>query len=444
MFSMRHAPFILAVPLLLAGTMSANAVPAFAEQTSQPCSACHVGGFGPQLTPFGRDFKLSGYTMRAGDTFTAPVSAMAVASYVHTQKGQPPPSSHYNGNDNLTFDQISLFVAGGIGDHFGGFAQFTWDGVGRSFSWDNLDLRAVDRETILGSDVLLGLSFNNSPTVQDEWNTLPAWGFPYTDSDLRPAPAAGTVISGTLAQSVLGITGYAWIDSQIYTEAGVYWTPSHGFLRAMGIDPDEGGGDLSGAAPYFRAAYVKDFGDSNVEVGAFALLPDLHPPGIMGTAADDYDDIGADVSYQYIGNHDNIFQASARYTYESQHLKATFGAGNATHLDNSLQELHFDASYYWKQTLGFTVSPFEVWGSTDTLLYADNRTFKPNSEGVMLQADYTPWPNGDAPLGPRFNMRVGIQYTVYSEFNGAGTNYDGLGHNAEDNNTLRIFTWIAY
>ncbi len=38
----------------------AQAVPAFARQTGQNCIACHVGGFGPQLTPFGRAFKLDG------------------------------------------------------------------------------------------------------------------------------------------------------------------------------------------------------------------------------------------------------------------------------------------------------------------------------------------------------------------------------------------------
>ena len=32
----------------------AEALPAFAAQTGQPCTACHIGGFGPQLTPLGR------------------------------------------------------------------------------------------------------------------------------------------------------------------------------------------------------------------------------------------------------------------------------------------------------------------------------------------------------------------------------------------------------
>ena len=41
-------------------------------------------------------------------------------------------------------------------------------------------------------------------------------------------------------------------------------------------------------------------------------------------------------------------------------------------------------------------------------------------------------------------MRVGVQYTAYFRFDGAGQNFDGFGRNASDNNTLRVFTWIAY
>ena len=61
---------------------AARAVPAFAEQTGQPCKACHVGGFGPELTPFGREFKLGGYTLRTHAA--VPLSAMAIASWTHT------------------------------------------------------------------------------------------------------------------------------------------------------------------------------------------------------------------------------------------------------------------------------------------------------------------------------------------------------------------------
>jgi hypothetical protein len=94
--------------------------------------------------------------------------------------------------------------------------------------------------------------------------------------------------------------------------------------------------------------------------------------------------------------------------------------------------------------IGATVSPFDIWGSRDALLYAGNRTMAPNSTGIIFQVDYTPWGTDISPLGPRFNVRIGAQYTVYTRFNGTRTNYDGLGHNASDNNTFRLFTWFEF
>lgn len=63
---------------------------------------------------------------------------------------------------------------------------------------------------------------------------------------------------------------------------------------------------------------------------------------------------------------------------------------------------------------------------------------------MTFQADFTPFANGNSPFGRRFNLRTGLQYTIYGRFNGAGTNFDGAGHNASDNNTLRLFIWLAY
>src|SRR5580658_2005864 len=173
--------FLLLGIALFVTAGNADAVPAFAAQTGQHCTACHVGGFGPQLTPLGREFKLEGYTMRSGTDFTAPISAMAVASYLQTAKDVAfPPAPNFGSNNNVALDKLSLFLAGGYGDHFGGLSEFTYFGGGSALAWDVLDLRAVDVATVDGQDVLFGLSLNNSPGVEDAWNTLPAWGFPYT------------------------------------------------------------------------------------------------------------------------------------------------------------------------------------------------------------------------------------------------------------------------
>ena len=108
------------------------------------------------------------------------------------------------------------------------------------------------------------------------------------------------------------------------------------------------------------------------------------------------------------------------------------------------QDLRADASYYWRNKVGATVGLFDTFGSTNPDIYSANRTSKPDSTGLMFQLDGTPWGDGTSPLGPRFNMRVGVQYTLYTRFNGASSNYDGAGANASDNNTLRTFLWIAY
>ncbi|HEY1613131.1 MAG TPA: hypothetical protein VGF97_05470 [Rhizomicrobium sp.] len=427
---------------LMAG--QASAVPAYAQQTGEPCATCHVGGFGPQLTLAGRKFKENGYTTRkAGLGFTPPISAMAVASYVNTQKDQAePPAPHYSTNNNVTLDEASIFIAGGIGDHFGGFSQFTYDGVGRAFGWDNLDLRAVDHMTLGGSDVLVGLTVNNNPAIEDPWNTLPSWGFPYTDSDLAPGPASATLFDGGYEQAVLGTTAYAVWGNGLYTEAGFYFTPGHHFLSALGAD--EGAGPISGVAPYVRVAYEKDYGDSNWEIGAFGFFPSLSPDGDTSTGqTDSYRDIGFDASYQLQDSENSYYTINARYTHEDQDLNATHLLGGSTNASDTLNDFRLDASYYWHNLVGASVQLFTTTGSSDALLYGDNRTLAPDSDGVTFQLDFTPWGDGSSPFGDRFNVRVGLQYTMYGKFDGASTNFDGLGGNASDNNTLRLFLWTA-
>jgi hypothetical protein len=433
------------VGLVLAGLAAgrAAAVPAFAVQTGQPCSGCHVGGFGPQLTPFGREFKIGGYTTRT-NSFNVPLSAMVVASYVSTQKGQAsPPAPSFRDNDNLALDQASLFLAGGVGSHFGGFVQATYDGVAKAFHWDNLDLRAVTTQTVKGVKMVLGISVNNAPSVQDAFNTLPAWGYPYTTSSLAPTPGAAPLI-GSLAQTTMGVTGYVWINSTFYAEAGGYQSPGATFLTRAGVDPADPG-SIEGTAPYVRLAYNKDFGNQNLEVGGFWMSANLFP-GLDRTTGmtDHYDDLGLDASYQLFAARHDVFTVNGRYTFETQAPDASRALGLASDRGEVLRDLRLDASYYWHDQIGVTVSGFDTWGSRDDLIYAANRTLRPDSSGVSLQVDGTPFGDGKSPLGPRFNLRIGAQYTAYLSFDGASQDYDGFGRSAAANNTFRVFAWFAY
>ena len=49
----------------------------------------------------------------------------------------------------------------------------------------------------------------------------------------------------------------------------------------------------------------------------------------------------------------------------------------------------------------------------------------------------------DKPLPIQY-VRLMLQYTGYSKFNGASSNYDGAGRSASDNNTLFLNVWAAY
>jgi hypothetical protein len=420
-----------------------EALPAFAAQTGQPCQMCHVGGFGPQLTPFGRNFKLGGYTQRS-TPFSLPVSAMVVASYLRTQQSPPePPAPGYSHNDNVTLDQASLFLAGGLGSHFGGFAQLTYDGVGKAWAWDNLDLRLVGSRQIGGATVVFGASLNNNPTIVDAWNTLPGWGFPYTDSALAPSPAAAPLLAGALAQETIGLTAYAWINSELYLEGGAYATPSASALHHLGADPFSPGA-FDGAAPYGRIAVQKTFGAKTVEIGVFGMRASIFPGRDRSAGASDiYRDIGVDASFYTTLASGDVVTVNARYLSERETLNASQPLGLAANLHDEIRDVRADISYYWRNKVGGTVQVFDTTGSADSLLYGANSTFKPDSSGVTLQVDGTPFGDRDQPRR-RVNVRIGAQYTIYAKFNGAHANFDGAGTRASDENTFRIFTWFAF
>ena len=451
----------ISVPALVIGAMSlvvtppASAVPAFADQTGQPCQACHVGGFGPELTPFGREFKLGGYTMRTKAAM--PLAAMAMASLTHTRKDQDPGNlpSGFTANDNLSFDQGSLFLAGGIGQHFGGFVQATYDGVDNTTHWDNLDLRAVTTGHVLGKDAVFGLTVNNNPTVQDVWNTTPAWGYGnfgyYGGSSLTPQPGASPLIDGALAQEVVGITAYSWIDHQFYLEAGAYSTPKAGTLNSLGADPAGGPGDIHGLAPYGRLAWQHDLAGGTAEIGAFALKAQFNPGRDRSSGyTDHYSDVGVDASWLKVMASGNSISANLHYIHEDSNLLAScelgqVGAGGDPNCaKTTLNEWRAALAYSWHNKIGASLGAFSITGTTNANLYSGNFTSSPNSNGVTGQLDYTPWSAGNSPLGIRANVRFGVQYVAYGKFDGAWHNYDGGNSNAADNNTLRFFTWLAF
>jgi hypothetical protein len=103
--------------------------------------------------------------------------------------------------------QLSIFLAGGFASHFGGFSQVTYNHSTDHFSMDNTDLRFANRGKLFGKDVDYGVTANNNPTVEDLWNSTPAWGLPWISTASGVSPIANPLINGGLAQDVFGVGG---------------------------------------------------------------------------------------------------------------------------------------------------------------------------------------------------------------------------------------------
>ncbi len=210
---------------------AASAIPSYARQTGFPCKSCHY--MPPELTALGRAFKLNGYTMAGKPTVTSPgkgntsplnilesfpLSVLFDTSFTNLKSPQP-------GSQNGSFEfpqQASLFLAGAWSTHVGSFVQVTYNSQDDHFSWDNSDIRYANATHLFKKDLAFGITLNNNPTVEDLWNSTPAWGFPWVGSDWAPGPNAGAIINGGLAQDVAGAGLYAMWDNHLYFAGTVY------------------------------------------------------------------------------------------------------------------------------------------------------------------------------------------------------------------------------
>jgi hypothetical protein len=430
------------------GAHDAGALPLYARQTGQECAACH-NGF-PELTPYGRLFKLNGYTFPGavpganGTAYVPPLSAMVLASFNHTQTSNQTPLPYFSANDNPAIDQVSLFTGGKILDNLGAFVQGTYDGVGHQLHWDNMDVRYATSYQIAGTEMVSGISVNNNPTMSDVWNTTPAWRYPYVFSRFTSgSPPVATLVDGALAQRVVGMTAYSMWHRLLFIDAGAYDTFSKTLDKALGVAAPPNADTLQGLTPYWRLALLHDWGRNSVELGTFGLAASMYPGGDHSNGTNRYSDRGVDAQYQFLSDeHSLSFQGT--YIDESQHRSADFASGSSSNLSDHLRSLNLKATYGYDQTYYATVDYFRDDGSADASLYPGSASGSPNGRGWTFELDYMPFNHGGPSFWPWANAKIGLQYTTYEKLFGSGKNYDGAGANADGQNTLYLFLWLAF
>jgi hypothetical protein len=485
---LRRLALLLLLAMVGAGAaaLPAYAVPSYARQTGVTCAACHTSY--PELTPFGRLFKLNGYVQSSEPQIgegsgnlsinnNLPISAMLTTSFSQMSRADFDRAANSDGTHNGNLDhvrnsselvllpeQFSLFYAGRITPNIGSFVQVTYDGQADKFSMDNTDIRYANYITLGGSNLVYGVTLNNNPTVQDLWNSTPAWGFPFAASRLTPGPIASIQIDGNLAQQVAGLGAYAglqkdaWVyyaELTLYKSAFLGQQSSNGQIGAGQSSP--GQNVIQDAAPYVRLAAEKSFDASAWEVGALWMDASYIPYGDVNAAIDaagnnqvitslpfnHFTDYGIDTQYQYLET-DNLFTLKGIWLHEDNHW-GSLSAPNHSSSTSTLETYRVTGSYTAAHKYGLSLQSFSTTGSKDVFysgsttladgtILQTSRTNSPNTTGEILELVYTPY----------LNTRFSLSYTMFDQFNGSASNYDNQGRNATDNNTWYLLAWLMF
>ncbi len=421
--ALRGLPALLGATLLLAAQAS-QAVPSFARQTGSDCAACHVGAFGPQLTPYGNQFKMGGYVDSDGKAGKVPLSGMVVAGLTRTATGVSEALPGFKTNNNLAMQEASLFVAGKIANSLGAFAQVTYSGIEKKTALDQFDIRYVRTLAVADKELLVGLSLNGNPTLTDPLNTLGQWRFPYTSSDFGFGMGHAPLVE-ELGGAVVGLNAYALWNQHVYAELGIYNTWAAKSIKLLG------GGDagrFKGPGTYWRLAYLSDQKRDFYSVGLLGFSAALQPDRSQLGVADRYRDLGVDASYQWLGNRQHIFTVNGSIINERRRLDFSEPG-----VSERLKTTNVAATYHFDQTWGGAVSMFDSRGIADT-------------RGTMLQADWTPWGKEASWRAPWANLRLGLQFTAYAKYDGGNSYTDDTGatRRARDNNTTHLFVWTSF
>ena len=206
-------------------------------------------------------------------------------------------------------------------------------------------MRYAKTTDIAGMPVVYGIRpANNNPTVQDPWNSTPAWGYPFIPSNLANTPGAKTLIDGGFAAQVLGAGAYAFINDQLYSGGCGLPDAQSRILNSLGVNSSNTQ-PIQGGAPYFRAAYEHQWGKHILEIGTFGMIAETGLPlATPGAGTNRFTDIGFDSQYQYQGDGYWV-TVRGSYLHENQRLDASVVAnGLAANPNNTLNTFRAQAA----------------------------------------------------------------------------------------------------
>ncbi|ACG57009.1 hypothetical protein HY04AAS1_0319 [Hydrogenobaculum sp. Y04AAS1] len=417
---------------------SSFAIPSFARQTGLACDVCHT--VFPHLTPFGREFKLHGFTYDYSDLIKMvrqaakkraaeeggmpnlvinkiPMIAVRIAGMWANQDGgsvvphgritdgqgafSQPAGYPTNDTFNLVKDD-SLYIAGEITPHLGAWVEIGgWNDHGDAASLAGYDaiLNGGDH-TVDNKNFTYGLSFENVVGFDDVGQAGPGnWGVPL----MNPLSTHGTLFDPFNGTPIEGVEAYAMLGD--FTNGGIYgniglYAPSTG--NDEGTNPVATAGSLPASTSYSWAgakhvdAYVNaeywlpGFKNIYSMVGAFGYFGQEKMEG--GTNpyeySDNVNDYGLEAQAQYIGGKNLVeFFGEVQKQHDSEFYGEDYWTGQLYSTDGTSVNrtgIALKADYYYKRTYGVYVK----------YMYANSSQVQDvDYSGYIVGVSWYPWQN---------------------------------------------------
>jgi hypothetical protein len=264
--------------------------------------------------------------------------------------------------------------------------------------------------------------------------TIPAWISPIAVPGYRSLTAAAPLFEDIDA-AAFDIGGYnAMWDDTMFSEISAYGGVGHDAMRIAGMRAMDGSDGASGAIPYGHLTVQREFqeGQHYVALGAYGLQVSVRPTAISGFGDDSYTDVAVDGTWRWIAhperNVSDMISTHVLLLHETENLIASHAVFGTKPTDD-LTIFRGDVSYSWGANLTPTVQYFQITGSPDPARLG-TLDGSPDGSGWIAAVDFLPRSEPDSTRSG-FNVRLGLQFIAYSEF-------DGSSHNASQNNTVLL------
>jgi len=449
---------------------SSFAIPSFARQTGLACDVCHT--VFPHLTPFGREFKLHGFTYDYSDLIKMvrqaakkraaeeggmpdlvinkiPMVSVRIAGVWANQDGGSKVGngkvSDTQGNFSYpagyptkdTFNLVngdSLYIAGEITPHLGAWVEIGgWNDHGGNASLAGYDaiLNGGDH-TVDNKNFTYGLSFENMVGFDDVGQAGPGnWGVPLmnplsTHNTLFD-PFGGLIIEGAEAYAMLG----NFTNGGIYGNIGLY-DPSTGNNEGAGSSIATVG-NIAGTSSYSwqGAKHVDTYADveywlpgfKNIYsmIGAFGYFGQEKMENGSVQYSDNVNDYGLEAQAQYIGGK-NLVEFFGEV--QKQHDSKFYGTDEWTgtpYYGASVNRtgIALKADYYYDRTYGVYAK----------YMYAHSGTVQDvDYSGYILGVSWYPWQN----------VNVKAERMMWSKYHPGQVQYPGSSASDFDVTAVKV------